>query len=83
MTNFPGVTRNYLIDLAEIRTRYEAGWLEPAKRFIASVAPRMANLEPSHKAEPRINGSIRRVNREVWFSKISGPIILAYILYYG
>ncbi len=57
----------------ENRDRYEAHWKAPAVAFIEAIAPRMAEVDPSLKAEARINGSLRRINRDVRFSKDKSP----------
>ncbi|SPH17826.1 hypothetical protein DEA8626_01353 [Defluviimonas aquaemixtae] len=55
------------------RDRYEAHWKAPALAFIEAIAPGMAALEPAMKAEPKINGSLRRINRDVRFSADKSP----------
>lgn len=55
------------------RDRYEAHWKAPAIAFIREIAPRMAALDPPLKAEAKINGSLRRINRDVRFSKDKSP----------
>ena len=55
------------------RDRYEAHWKAPALDFIAAVSDRMAALDPALRAEPRLNGSLRRINRDVRFSKNKSP----------
>ncbi len=55
------------------RTRYEAHWKTPAFEVIDAVAPALLALDPPLKAEARINGSLRRINRDVRFSKDKSP----------
>ncbi len=55
------------------RSRYEEVWKAPALSFVEAIASRMASLDPSLKAEARINGSLRRINRDVRFSKDKSP----------
>ena len=55
------------------RDRYEAHWKAPALEFIADISPKMARLNPPLMAEPRLNGSLRRINRDVRFSKDKSP----------
>lgn len=55
------------------RHRYEASWKSAALDFISDIAGDMANQEPSLKAEARLNGSLRRINRDVRFSKDKSP----------
>lgn len=79
---FPRATCAYLADLAANnsrdwfeanRTRYETAWLAPAKDLVFRLSDAMAALDPPHKATPKINGSIRRLNRDVRFSKDKSP----------
>jgi uncharacterized protein (TIGR02453 family) len=55
------------------RDRYEAAWKTPALHFIAEVGPRLAALDPVLKAEARLNGSLRRITRDVRFSTDKSP----------
>ncbi len=55
------------------RDRYEAHWKDAALDFIADIAGDMAKLSPSLKAEPKLNGSLRRINRDVRFSADKSP----------
>lgn len=55
------------------RPRYEEDWKSPALDFIAGVSDRMAALDPPLIAEPKLNGSLRRINRDVRFSKDKSP----------
>lgn len=55
------------------RARYEAHWKEAALDFIADVSGDMAALEPALRAEPKLNKSLRRINRDVRFSKDKSP----------
>ena len=55
------------------RARYEAHWKEAALDFIADVSGDMAALEPVLRAEPKLNKSLRRINRDVRFSKDKSP----------
>ena len=55
------------------RNRYEAHWRAPALAFIDALAPHMGALEVPLKAEARLNGSLRRINRDVRFSKDKTP----------
>ena len=51
------------------RDDYDHHFIEPAKAFVAALAPRLARIDPAIHAEPRVNGSILRINRDVRFSK--------------
>lgn len=55
------------------RDRYEAHWRAPALAFIDQVADGMGSLDPPHEAEAKLNGSLRRINRDVRFSKDKSP----------
>lgn len=79
---FPDATRQFLSGIAannekawfeENRPLYEAGYVEPGKLFVSAMAPLLRGISPDVHAEPRINGSIMRVNRDVRFSKDKRP----------
>lgn len=79
---FTQATFDFLADLARNnrkdwfdanRDRYEAHWKDAALDFIADISGRMAALEPPLRAEPRLNGSLRRINRDVRFSQDKSP----------
>jgi uncharacterized protein (TIGR02453 family) len=55
------------------RDDYDSHFIEPAKAFVAALAPRLARIDPAIHAEPRVNGSILRINRDVRFSKDKSP----------
>ena len=55
------------------RERYEAHYIEPAKTFIATIAEPLRQLVPDINAEPRVNGSIFRINRDIRFSRDKTP----------
>ncbi len=79
---FPTETTAFLRDLRQTnerswfeanRARYEAGYLEPAKAFVAAVAPALDRIVPGINAEPRVLGSIFRINRDTRFSTDKRP----------
>ncbi len=81
-TGFPSETFGFLADLKENnrrswfeanRDRYEAFWMAPALDFIEALGPGMAAMTPPMKAEPRLNGSLRRINRDIRFSADKAP----------
>ena len=53
------------------RSRYEAAVLEPAKEFIEALAGRFA--VDGYKGEPKVDRSIRRLNRDTRFHAGKGP----------
>jgi uncharacterized protein (TIGR02453 family) len=55
------------------RAAYEAHFIEPAKQFVEALAPRLQKIDANVNAEPRVNGSIMRINRDVRFSKDKTP----------
>lgn len=79
---FSRETRTFLEDLAahnrrdwyaDHRDDYERYWLAPAQAFVAAMAPLLAAFSPGIHAEPRVNGSIMRINRDTRFSKDKTP----------
>ena len=57
----------------EHRTEYQDNFVEPAKLFVAEMADLLSTLSADLKAEPRIGGSILRINRDIRFSKDKRP----------
>ena len=55
------------------RDEYEQYWLEPAQDFVVAVAGPLRRLGTDVHAEPRVNGSIFRINRDIRFSKDKRP----------
>ncbi len=55
------------------RADYEADYLAPALAFIGAMGERLETFAPGVQAEPRVNGSLFRINRDVRFSKDKTP----------
>jgi uncharacterized protein (TIGR02453 family) len=55
------------------REDYEAYYLAPAQAFVEALAAPLKKLDKSLHAEPRVNGSILRINRDVRFAKDKAP----------
>lgn len=55
------------------RDEYEAKVLEPSREFVKALGHRLDRFDPAIEADPRINGSIRRINRDTRFSKDKSP----------
>jgi uncharacterized protein (TIGR02453 family) len=55
------------------RDLYEAGYVAPAKAFVEMIGPKLRKLSPGVQFEPRINGSLSRINRDIRFSKDKRP----------
>lgn len=81
-TGFPTETTTFLTKLSANnskewfdahRSDYEQYWLEPARAFVVAAAERLVRLSPNIRAEPRVNGSIFRINRDIRFSKDKTP----------
>ena len=81
-TGFSTKTTKFLRDLGRHndkawfdahRGEYEQYWLEPARAFIDAVGPKVQTFAPNIVWEPRVNGSIFRVNRDIRFSKDKTP----------
>ncbi len=82
-SGFPPETQRFLADLTLNNNRdwftahredYETYYLAPALAFIADIGPRLiAEVSPDTQFEPRINGSLFRINRDVRFSKDKSP----------
>ena len=79
---FPAETPAFLTDLRAHndkawfdanRARYESAYVEPAKTFVEVIGPELKKLVPGIHAEPRVNGSIFRINRDVRFSSDKRP----------
>ena len=79
---FPPETSVFLRDLTANNTRewlaghredYELFYIEPALAFIATLGPRLQEFAPGTKFEPRANGSLLRIHRDVRFSKDKTP----------
>jgi uncharacterized protein (TIGR02453 family) len=57
----------------EHRADYEQYWVQPAKDFVVAAGEALQKVAPNIEAEPRINGSIFRINRDVRFSPDKRP----------
>jgi uncharacterized protein (TIGR02453 family) len=81
-SQFPQETLHFLAGIAFDNSKdwfeanrglYEAGYVEPARRFVDEVGPRLKKVSAGVRFEPKINGSIGRINRDVRFSKDKSP----------
>lgn len=85
MTDFAGFPKQTLTFLRALsknndrdwfqshRDDYERYWLEPARSFVDAAGEQLVKLAPDVNAEPRINGSIFRINRDIRFSSDKRP----------
>jgi uncharacterized protein (TIGR02453 family) len=55
------------------RARYQAAYVDAGKAFVEAVAPVLAGIVPGIQAEPRVLGSIFRINRDTRFSADKRP----------
>jgi uncharacterized protein (TIGR02453 family) len=55
------------------RADYERFWLAPAKAFVVAAGEVLAEFAPGIRAEPRVLGSIFRINRDTRFSRDPRP----------
>jgi uncharacterized protein (TIGR02453 family) len=55
------------------RDDYASAFLAPAVAFAEALAPRLRKIDPDVTVEPRVNGSILRINRDIRFSKDKSP----------
>lgn len=55
------------------RPLYEAGYVAAGKAFVAELGPRLRAVSPDVQFDPRINGSLSRINRDIRFSKDKRP----------
>src|SRR3954468_6721207 len=56
------------------RSTYEAALLQPAKDFVVAFGEELrARVSPGLRAEPRVNGSILRINRDTRFTTDKRP----------
>jgi uncharacterized protein (TIGR02453 family) len=82
-TGFPPAGREFLAGIARDNTKaffdahravYETGLLEPAKAFVVALGEELrGRVSPGIRAEPRVNGSILRINRDTRFSADKSP----------
>lgn len=78
---FPAETQKFLKSLSKNNTKdwfdahrsdYEDYWVAPAKAFVDAAGDALQELAPV-AAEPKVNGSIFRINRDIRFSADKTP----------
>jgi len=80
---FPSALQGYLTNLAANNSKvwfdanrqdYDRLLIDPAKAFVEGVGARLeSDVAPGLVAKPSVNGSIRRLNRDLRFSKDKTP----------
>ena len=82
MTAFPPETLHFLTGITANnekawfeanRALYDQGYVAAGKAFVEAIGPRLAELAPGVRYEPRIGGSMMRINRDIRFSKDKRP----------
>ena len=69
-----GLSANNTKDWFEAhRKDYEEHWVAPAKEFVEAAGEALLELNPRVEAQPKVNGSIFRINRAVRFSADKTP----------
>jgi uncharacterized protein (TIGR02453 family) len=75
---FPKETAAFLKGIAEHndkewftanRSLYDVGYVDAGRAFVETIGPELQKISPSVQFEPRISGSIMRVNRDTRFSR--------------
>jgi uncharacterized protein (TIGR02453 family) len=81
-TGFPKATFEFLKGIAAHnekvwfdahRDLYDAGYVAPARAFVEALGPELKKIAPTVKFEPKVNGSMQRINRDIRFSKDKRP----------
>lgn len=55
------------------RADYDAFYVGAGREFVSAIGPRLADLSPGVRFEPKVNGSISRINRDTRFSRDKRP----------
>ena len=55
------------------RAEYEADVLEPARDFVIELGSKLRKLRPKLQVDPRTNYGVKRINRDVRFSRNKKP----------
>ncbi len=81
-TGFPAETLAFLEGISPNNTKawfdahrpqYDAHWMAPARAFVDAAGQAFREIAPAVEAEPKVNGSIFRINRYIRFSKDKRP----------
>jgi uncharacterized protein (TIGR02453 family) len=55
------------------RALYDIGYVDAGRAFVEAIGPQLRKISPTVQFEPKIGGSIMRVNRDTRFSKDKRP----------
>ncbi|HEX4297127.1 MAG TPA: DUF2461 domain-containing protein [Devosia sp.] len=81
-SGFPKATTTFLKGIAAHndkawfeahRDLYDAGYVAPARAFVEALGPKLRAISPEVQFEPKVNGSLGRINRDIRFSKDKRP----------
>ena len=81
-SGFPKKTLEFLRELAanndktwfdSHRENFEKYYLDPSRRFVEAMGGKLKTLAPDIKADPRVNQSLFRINRDTRFSPDKTP----------
>ncbi|MDP3972286.1 MAG: DUF2461 domain-containing protein [Candidatus Nanopelagicales bacterium] len=79
---FPPETTEFLVGLSENNSKqwfdthradYDQYWVQAGKDFVIAAGERLQGIRPAVSVEPRVNGSLFRINRDIRFSKDKTP----------
>ena len=79
---FPAATFEFLAGIAKHndktwfdanRPLYDAGYVAPGRAFVEALGPELRKISPTLQFEPKVNGSMQRINRDIRFSKDKRP----------
>jgi len=81
-TGFPRQTFEFLKGIAAHndktwfdahRDLYDAGYIAPARAFVEALGPELRKISAGVTFEPKVNGSLQRINRDIRFTKDKRP----------
>ena len=81
-TGFPRQTFEFLKGIAAHndktwfdahRDLYNAGYIAPARAFVEALGPELRKISAGVTFEPKVNGSLQRINRDIRFTKDKRP----------
>src|SRR4051812_38810038 len=82
---FTGFPKSAVAFLAQLAANNEKAWfdahretydndlMEPARAFVSALGPALQKVSKGIRYEPKVNGSIMRINRDTRFSNDKSP----------
>ena len=55
------------------RELYDTGYVAPARALVEALGPKLREISPTVQFEPKVNGSLGRINRDIRFTKDKRP----------